>query len=258
GSGKTFTFAAARDAWERAGFHVIGAAHSGVAADELAMAGGIPATTIARLLLAIDNDEPGRPDHRTVLVIDEGGTAGTRDLARLLDEIDRTGAKAVLSGDAKQLPEIAAGGLFAGIGQRLPMIELEDNRRQHHEWEQEALRDLRDGDTGRALTAYLEHGRITVGHDAHHTKTLLLADWWAAYVAGDDAMMLAGRRADVAELNLAGHHRADAAGMLAGPTLDANGMPIRAGDKIMLLKNNTHLKVRNGNRGIVEAVDPDA
>lgn len=258
GSGKTFTFAAARDAWERAGFHVIGAAHSGVAADELAMAGGIPATTIARLLIAIGHNEPGRPDDRTVLVIDEGGTVGTRDLARLLDEIDRTGAKAVLSGDAKQLPEIAAGGLFAGIGQRLPMIELEDNRRQQHEWEQAALRDLRDGDAGVALKAYVEHGRISVGYDAHHTKILLLADWWASYVAGDDAMMLAGRRADVAELNLAGHHRADNAGMLTGPTLDANGTPIQAGDKIMLLKNNTRLQVRNGNRGTVVAVDPDA
>ncbi|MGD9795946.1 MAG: MobF family relaxase [Acidimicrobiia bacterium] len=258
GSGKTFTFAAAREAWERAGFHVIGAAHSGVAADELAMAGGIPATTIARLLMAIDNNEPGRPDQRTVLVIDETGTAGTRDLARLLAEIDRTGAKAVLAGDAKQLPEIAAGGLFAGIGQRLPMIELHDNRRQQHEWEQEALRDLRDGDTGRALTAYLERGRITIGHDAHHTKTLLLADWWAAYVAGDDAMMLAGRRADVAELNLAGHLRAETGGMLTGPTLDMAGMPVRAGDKVMMLCNNIRLGVRNGNRGTVVAVDPDA
>src|SRR5690606_15107211 len=90
GAGKTFAFAAAREAWERAGFHVIGVAHSGVAADELATAGGIPSTTIARLLIAIDRDEPGRPDANTVLVIDESGTAGTRDLARLLDEVART------------------------------------------------------------------------------------------------------------------------------------------------------------------------
>jgi conjugative relaxase-like TrwC/TraI family protein len=258
GSGKTFAFAAAREAWERAGHHVMGAAHSGIAADELSNAAGIPTTTIARLLMAIDRNEPGRPNQQTVLVIDEAGTAGTRDLARLLDEVARTGAKAVLAGDAKQLPEIAAGGLFAGIGARIPVIELYDNRRQQHEWEQEALRDLRDGDPNRALDAYFEHARITVGHDAHHTKTLLLADWWASYVAGDDAMMLAARRADVAELNLAGHHRAHSAGMLTGPILDAGGTPIQAGDRIMLLKNNTRLRVRNGNRGTVISVDPDA
>ena len=180
GAGKTFAFAAARDAWERAGYRVIGAAHTGVAADELAMAAGIPSTTIARLLIAIDRGEPGGLDDRTVLVVDEAGTAGTRDLARLLAEVERTGAKVVLSGDPKQLPEIAAGGLFAALTARQPTIELKDNRRQQHEWEIEALRQLRDGDTTTALDAYLDHGRITVGDDADHTKTLLLADWWAS------------------------------------------------------------------------------
>ena len=53
------------------------------------------------------------------LVVDEAGTAGTRDMGRLLDEVARTGAKVVLSGDAKQLPEIAAGGLFAALTERL-------------------------------------------------------------------------------------------------------------------------------------------
>jgi conjugative relaxase-like TrwC/TraI family protein len=256
GAGKTFAFATARDAWERAGYRVIGAAHTGVAADELAMAAGIASTTIARLLIGIDRGEPGGLDERTVLVVDESGTAGTRDLARLLAEVDRTGAKAVLIGDPKQLPEIAAGGLFAALTTHLPTIELKDNRRQQHEWEIEALGQLRDGDTTLALHAYLDHGRITVGHDAHHTKTLLLGDWWASVVGGDDAVMLAGRRADVAELNVCGHVRADAAGYLTGPVLDVGGVPIRAGDKVMMLRNDRTLGIRNGNRGDVVEVDP--
>lgn len=257
GAGKTFAFAAARDAWERTGHRVIGAAHTGVAADELSMAAGIPSTTIARLLIAIDRGEPGGLDDRTVLVINEAGTAGTRDLGRILDEVHRTGAKAVLVGDPKQLPEIAAGGLFAALTQRLPAIELRDNRRQQHEWEIEALRQLRDGNTTQALHAYLDHGRITVGHDAHHTKTLLVGDWWAAIVQGDDAVMLAGRRADVAELNMCGPVRADAAGHLSGPTLHVNGVPIRAGDKVMMLRNDRRLGVRNGNRGVVIEIDAE-
>jgi conjugative relaxase-like TrwC/TraI family protein len=257
GAGKTFAFAAARTAWERAGYRVIGAAHTGVAADELAMAGGIPSTTIARLLMAIDRGDPGPLDGRTVLIIDEAGTAGTRDLARLLAEVHRTGAKVVLSGDAKQLPEIAAGGLFAALIARQPTIELKDNRRQQHEWEVEALRQLRDGDTSKALKAYLNHGRITVGHDGQHTRTLLLGDWWAAVVRGEDAVMLAGRRADVAALNMCGHVRAEAAGMLSGPALEIGGVPIQAGDRVMMLRNDRRLGVRNGNRGEVVDVDPD-
>ena len=256
GAGKTFAFATARDVWERAGCRVIGAAHTGVAADELAMAAGIPSTTIARLLIAIDRGEPGGLDERTVLVVDEAGTAGTRDLALLLGEVDRTGAKAVLVGDSKQLPEIAAGGLFAALTTRLPTLELKDNRRQQHEWEIGALRQLRDGDTSLALHAYLDHGRITVGYDAHHTKTLLLGDWWASVIGGDDAVMLAGRRADVAELNMCGHVRADAAGYLTGPVLDVGGVPMQAGDKVMMLRNDRKVGVRNGNRGVVVEVDP--
>ena len=251
GAGKTFAFAAAGDAWERAGYHVIGAAHTGVAADELAIAAGIPSTTIARLRIAIDRNEPGALDGRSVLILDEAGTAGTRDLARLLAETERVGAKLVISGDPRQLPEIAAGGLFGALCEQQPTIELRDNRRQQHEWEIEALRQLRDGNTTRAFHAYLNHGRITVGHDAHHTKTLLVADWWAACVAGQDTLMLAGRRADVAELNLSGHLRAEAAGHLRGPVLDVAGAPIRAGDKVMTLRNDRAIGVRNGNRGVV-------
>lgn len=213
------------------------------------MAAGVPSTTIARLLMAIDRNEPGGLDARTVLVVDEAGTAGTRDLPRLLGEVERTGAKAVLVGDPKQLPEIAAGGLFAALTERQPVIELKDNRRQQHEWEIEALRQLRYGDTTRVLDAYLQHDRITVGYDAHHTKTLLLGDWWAANVRGDDAVMLAGRRADVAELNMCGHVRAEAAGYLHGPTLAVGGVAIRAGDKVMMLRNDRRVRVSNGNRG---------
>src|SRR5690606_26409474 len=47
-------------------------------------------------------------------------------------------------------------------------------------------------------------------------------------------------------------------GMLTGPTLDMGGTPVQAGDKVMMLRNNTRLRVRNGNRGIVVAVDPEA
>lgn len=257
GAGKTFAFAATREAWERSGFRVIGAAHTGVAADELSNAAGISSTTIARLLIAIDRREPGSLDPATVLVVDEAGTAGTRDLARLLAEVDRTGAKLVLVGDPKQLPEIAAGGLFAALVSRQPIIELRDNRRQREEWERAALRDLRDGDTDRALAMYNDHGRITIGDDADSTKRLLVADWWASQVQGEDAVMLAGLRSEVAELNIRGRMRALDAGWLQGPTLDVDGVAFQAGDAVMMLRNNRKLGVSNGNRGTVIDVDPE-
>ena len=150
-----------------------------------------------------------------------------------------------------------AGGLFAALTVRLPVLELRDNRRQQPEWEIEALRQLRDGNTTHALHAYVRHDRITVGYDVHHTKMLLLGDWWASTVRGDDAVMLAGRRADVAEPYICGHVRAEAAGHLDGPMLEVGSVPMRAGDRVMMLRNDTRIGIRNGNRGVILDVDPD-
>ena len=117
----------------------------------------------------------------------------------------------MLVGDPRQLPEIAAGGLFAGLIARQPAIELRDNRRQR-----ERMGDAKPSASSATATpaspshAYLDHGRITIGDDADHTKALLVADWWAARVRGEDAIMLAGRRSDVAELNVHGRVRAEA------------------------------------------------
>lgn len=74
---------------------------------------------------------------------------------------------------------------------------------------------------------------------------------------GDDAVMLAGRRADVAELNACGHVRAEAAGYLDGPAVEVGGVPMQAGDKVMMLRNDTRIGIRNGNRGVILDVDPD-
>ena len=50
---------------------------------------------------------------------------------RLLDHAERPATKVVLVGDPRQLPEIHAGGAFAGLVHRLEATMLNDNRRQH-------------------------------------------------------------------------------------------------------------------------------
>ncbi len=65
--------------------------------------------------------------------------------SRLLDVIDRAaeaGAKVVLVGDPKQLPESDAGGLFAALAHRLGYAELTENRRQLDPEERAAVAEL--------------------------------------------------------------------------------------------------------------------
>ena len=96
------------------GYRVVGAALAARAAAELQAAAGIPSTTLDPLLAALDR-RATTLDTRTVVVVDEAGMVGTRKLARLLDHAHAAGAKVVLVGDPRQLPEIDAGGLLAGL-----------------------------------------------------------------------------------------------------------------------------------------------
>jgi conjugative relaxase-like TrwC/TraI family protein len=256
GTGKTFTLDTARDVWERAGYRVIGVAVAGRAADELQAMAGIPSTTIASLRRELDGGRPGVLDARTVLVVDEAGMAGTRTLATLLDHAERAGAKVVLVGDPRQLPEIDAGGLLAALAERLPGVRLATNRRQHEAWEREALTHLRDGDPDVAIDLYRQHGRVVCGTNSDDTRDRLVAHWWAARTAGDDTVMLTSRRSDVADLNRRARRTMTAAGRLTGPPLEVGDTTFQVGDEVVALRNDQRLDVRNGTRGVVVAVDP--
>ena len=83
----------------------------------------------------------------------------------------------------------------------------------------------------------------------------MVADWWAATLAGDHVVMLASRSADVDDLNARARHHYHDAGQLTGATLIANERPYQAGDRIMTLRNNRRLGVRNGTTATIEHVD---
>ena len=257
GAGKTFTLDGAREAWERHGYRVIGAALAARAAAELQATAGIPSTTLDALLGALDR-RATTFDVRCVVLVDEAGMVGTRKLGRLLDHADAAGAKVVLVGDPRQLPELDAGGLLAALAERLPGVQLTENRRQRDAWERQALRHLRDGDIDTAIGSYRDHDRITLGDNAEDTRARLVADWWGTRLAGDDVVMLAGRRSDVDDLNRRARTRLEPTGDLHGPTLLIDGTPFQAGDEVMTLRNDRRLRVRNGGRGTIVGVDPAA
>src|SRR3546814_13738271 len=98
----------ARDEWERAGYTVRGAALSGIAAEGLEGGSGIASHTIASLEYQWGQ---GREQlgPRDVLVIDEAGMIGTRQMERVLGEAERAGAKVVLVGESGPLQAIEWG-----------------------------------------------------------------------------------------------------------------------------------------------------
>lgn len=191
-----------------------------------------------------------------VLVIDEAGMVGTRHLARLLDLAAESRAKVVLVGDHRQLPEINAGGAFAALGAELGSVTLRQNRRQAEAWEQTALAALRDGNPNQAVDAYLAAGRVRVADNSDDVYDAMVADWATARGAGEDVLMLAGRRSQVDALNRRARHQLVEAGLLTGKEVQVAGRAFAVGDSVIAGRNDYRMGLLNGTRATVTAVDP--
>ncbi len=227
GSGKTFALAAAREAWEASGRRVYGAAVARRAARELEDGAGIPSTSVAALLLALDRRPYSTLQARSVLVVDEAGMLPTRALAQLIEKVRDRNLKLVLVGDHRQVAQ----------------------------WERDALRLVRDGAVPEAVRRYEEAGRIVLGDDAAELRQRLVTDWWATRdVSG--ALMIAERRVHVDDLNGCAHALMRASGALGTEEVAVGHTAFSTGDRVVVRRNDRALGVVNGDRGVVVGVDP--
>ncbi len=255
GCGKTTALAALADAFEREGYVTLGAAPSGVAAANLAAETGVASGTLHRLL-AEARQRSGLP-RRCLLIVDEAGMADTRTLTRVLSQVEHAHGKAVLVGDPAQLAAVGPGGLFAAILERNGGIELHDNRRQRDELERRALALLRQGRSRDYLAQAAERGTLSVACSRTEAKAQLVADWWEEARADPaGSVMIAYRRADVAELNTVARTLLDREGGLGRKRLRLNnGIELAAGDRILCTRNDRRLAVSNGSRSTVSEID---
>jgi conjugative relaxase-like TrwC/TraI family protein len=257
GTGKTFALDAAREAWEQSGWQVVGAAVARRAARELEEGAGIQATSLAALLRDLRARPAGVLPRGAVVVIDEAGMVPTRAMHELARNVHRASGKLVLVGDPRQLPEIEAGGAFAALAVRGGAIELRENRRQRRGWEQRALESLRGGEAATAIASYRANGEIVVAPNAERVRERLVADWWAGRGAGE-ALMIAFRRSDVADLNVRARELLRGAGQVRSDEVDVAGAGFAKGDRVVIRRGDRGLGVVNGERGVVAAIVPQA
>jgi hypothetical protein len=262
GTGKSAMLGVARGEWERAGYSVRGAALSGIAAESLEGGSGITSRTIASLEYQWDQ---GREllGPRDVLVIDEAGMIGTRQMERVLSEAERAGAKVVLVGDAEQLQAIEAGAAFRSLAERHGAAEISEVRRQHEDWQKEATRALATGRTGEAIHAYEAHSMVHAADTREQARAELVDRWDAQRIADPEQtrIILTHTNAEVRDLNLAARDRLRDAGELGQDvrmSAERGAREFATGDRIMFLKNERELGVKNGTLGQVERVLPDS
>ena len=258
GTGKTAVMGVISQLATLTGTPIMGAALAARAAAGLQTATGIRSASLTRLLNQA-GDGPGLPSG-VVVVVDEAGMVGTRQLAAVSDLVEQAAGKLILIGDDHQLSEIDAGGLFRAVTNRLLTVELTENVRQRDGWERAALAELRDGSVGEAVAAYRQHKRLIIGHDRDHTMARAVKDWYRHVTAAGDLTsgLLIGYDNDtVAELNEQARSHVAASRRLNGSSLDTSQRVFQAGDRILCRRNQDRLDVLNGDLGTVITVDSD-
>ncbi|BCG70716.1 hypothetical protein MesoLj113a_18740 [Mesorhizobium sp. 113-1-2] len=258
GTGKSAMLGVARQAWAAAGYEVRGAALSGIAAENLESGSGISSRTIASME---HGWEQGRDllTSRDVLVIDEAGMVGTRQLERVLSHAANVGAKVVLVGDPQQLQAIEAGAAFRSLHERRGGVEIGQVRRQREDWQRDATRDLATGRIGAAISAYDAQGMVHQAASRDEARAELVERWDRDRQAEPEAsrIILTHTNDEVRALNQAARERMRAAGELGDEvqvTVERGARNFASGDRVMFLRNERGLGVKNGTLGVIEEV----
>lgn len=255
GTGKTTALAAAREAWEAAGHPVIGVATARSAAGELTDA-GVPSTSIAALLIRAEEArsmdlQPLRPG--TVVFADESSTTSTADSLALAELVCECGGKLVEIGDPRQIGAIGPGGLYGHLAQIVEPSVLTEIRRQRAEVDREIVRLAHAGRGSDALDLLRAEERLVIAHTQEEALAALVLDWHAVFAGGDDAVMIARRNRDVAELNVRGRELLRDEGRLGAEELRVAEQPFAIGDHVITRVNTPH--VSNRERWELTALD---
>lgn len=258
GAGKTTMMKAARQAWDAAGYRVVGGALAGKAAEGLEKEAAIASRTLASWELRW---KQGRDtlDARTIFVMDEAGMVASRQMATFVNAVVDAGAKLVLIGDPDQLQPIEAGAAFRAIVERIGYAELGTIYRQREEWMRKASLDLARGQVDRALSAYRAQGRLLGSELKVEAVENLIADWNRDYDPTKTMLMLSHLRRDVRMLNERARAKLVERGIVGEGHAFRTADGVRhfdAGDQIVFLRNEAVLGVKNGMIGRVVAAGP--
>ena len=261
GSGKSAMLGVAREAWEREGYTVRGAALSGIAAENLEGGSGIRSRTIASLEHAWGQgrEQLGPKD---VLVVDEAGMIGSRQMERVLSQARDAGAKVVMVGDPEQLQAIEAGAAFRSVTERHGAAEITEIRRQREDWQRDATRALATGRTGEAIHAYEGKGMVHAADTREAARAELVDGWDRARQAepGKSRIILTHTNAEVQSLNGEARDRLRASGDLGDDVTvkaERGERQFATGDRIMFLRNERGMGIKNGTLATIERVSSE-
>ncbi len=259
GTGKTYTMKAVNSAFQECGYQTMGLALAGVAADGLKREADINSRTIASFKKLI-TQQPKYLTKKHVLIVDEASMIDLHDMAFIIKNIKRSGSKLIVLGDHGQAESIGAGSPFPTLLHSCGYIELNEIRRQKTEWMQKATLNFANGKTRLALKQYQQHGYLHFDNDEESAKEHLINDWFKHFKKQNIAhnIITAHQNKTITELNILARTKLIEQGYIEkGKSVFASKSIIHlcVNDRIIFLKNDSQLKVKNGHFATVTAIN---
>jgi conjugative relaxase-like TrwC/TraI family protein len=284
GTGKTEAMRAAAQAWQDAGYTVLGSANGGAQTEQLGTRLAIDAHVVrswlTRLEAADDSAHVWAPN--TVVIVDEATQVATRDAEKLARWATRTGTVIVFVGDPAQLGSVGAGGWFRHIVYADGAPSLSTVYRQTGTEMSEvraALSGLRSEMPARvrkAIDRLAADGRIHVYDDPEALLAQVVDDWYTDRQQRltdrgprhrKVSHMMAAHHREVDSLNALARRRLITDGTITGTELEVGTRRFAVGDEVVTLTQAGHTLVpagasrsryiRTGTIGTVTAVHVD-
>jgi hypothetical protein len=262
GTGKSFTIAAVREAYEAAGYRVVGLGPTNAVAQDMRGDGFKHAATIHSELFALNNGRRSW-NGKTVVIVDEAAMLDTRLMAMVTAHAHDAGAKLILVGDDRQLSSIDRGGMFGALKDRHGAAALSQVKRQHKVDERRAAEMMAEGNFHDALGIYQQKGAIHWTRTQGEARAALVHRWAQDSVLSPDKtrFVFAYTNDDVAAINAALRGVRQARSELGEDhQLDtAHGrLAFAVGDRIQFTGNDKRAGIVNGAAGRIEKIDGTA
>lgn len=260
GTGKSHVLAGIRQAYEAEGHKVYGAILQGKTAEDLERDSGIQSRTIAKMLTDLEKGTL-KLDSKSVLVVDEAGMVGSRDLEKLMAYTEAAGARLRLVGDAKQLAAVEYGNAFAEVSKRTEVASLTEIMRQKTEWMKKASEKFSVHDID-GLRDYAEHGRVRLEDTTKDAQIALVSAWSEHRAAQPEQSRIVLAHTNAARIELNDMMRAElqAQGQLQNEisvTTKRGPLPMATGEQVMFTRADKDLGVKNGTTGTIAKISAE-
>ena len=264
GTGKTTTLRLAKLTADELGVKIMGTSFTGKAVDGLQQESGIASRTIDSLTIAAAK---GKVDVAGgVIVMDEANMTDAVRFAAVQEIAASQNARIVYLGDLKQLQPVGMGDVFRGLlreaTEKERLTVLSEIRRQKDPDLREAVKELAVHHTREGVERLAEQGRVHEVKSREELVSLTAQKYLASFREGKNTLAVASTNALVRALNERIRELAKEQGLIKSgrefQVRDQFGdrrIELAEGDRVLFLRNDTELGVRNGTLGTVKEVN---